>query len=465
MRFIKSITLVIFLVILSAMPAIGSEGGSEMDNLLASVEIPGNANSIEPAAFESGLTDEAGSDSLSLPELLEFAFTENPRIIAARANWQAMVEMYPQATSLPDPKLNVNWSPQPIETREGSFDYAFQIMQMIPNPHRLNLMGDLALTRAEMAKVGYEKKVRDVLTDVMKSYFELGYLHQAIGIAQVNRQYFEQLVEFGNLRYSQDAIGNAELYTAESRLGQAEYEEILLTELLYTEESNLRNLLGVDPDFPIGTISLPHSEPVELDLEILRERVTEYRHELEMAGVSVEIAEVNVSIARSMDDPNFSLGFMYNLIGTSPMSDGMRTSGNDAWGIMFGITIPIWDGKNDARVDQAQAQLENAIANLEDQGNQAYADIERIYWQLQNQRRLVELYRVTLLPEAMTAVELSQTWYEDGQIPFTNLVETTMIMQNFQLATVRAETDYLKSLAELQKLTGIPVFESDEEVE
>jgi outer membrane protein TolC len=156
---------------------------------------------------------------------------------------------------------------------------------------------------------------------------------------------------------------------------------------------------------------------------------------------------------------------MYNVIGTSPMSDGMRTSGDDAWGIMFGITIPIWDGKNDARVDQAESQLVSAIANLEDQGNQAYADIERIYWQLQNQGRLVELYRETLLPEAMTAVELSQTWYEGDQIPFTNLVETTMIMQNFQLATIRAETDYLKSLAELQKLTGIPVFESGQEVE
>ena len=43
------------------------------------------------------------------------------------------------------------------------------------------------------------------------------------------------------------------------------------------------------------------------------------------------------------------------------------------------------------------------------------------------------------------------------------LIETRMVVQNFELATSRAEADYLISLAELQKLTGINVFETNDE--
>jgi hypothetical protein len=76
----------------------------------------------------------------------------------------------------------------------------------------------------------------------------------------------------------------------------------------------------------------------------------------------------------------------------------------------------------------------------------------------------VELYRNVLLPEAISAADLSQTWYEGEQINFSGLIESRMVVQNFQLATVRAEADYLVELIELQRLTGIDVF-GDQSVE
>ncbi len=461
MRIFQVILTVALLLAFSSASAASTEGfpSGEMRNLLASATTPGAGSSQSFSESRPNADEE-----LALRDFIELAFERNPEIQAARASWRAMVEMYPQVTSLPDPNLNLSWFPEPIETRNGSKDFGLQLMQMIPNPRRLDLMGDITLTRAEMARVSYEKTVRDVLTNIMTSYFELGYLQNAIDIAATNKQLFEQLVELGNLEYSNASIGLSELYSAESRLAQAEYEELLLMELLYSERSNMRNLLGVDPDYPVPAVIQPYPQITDLNLEQLRESALDYRHELEMAGISVEIFDLGVSLARTMDDPDFSLGLMYNFIGTSPMDDTMRTSGDDAWGIMVGISIPIWDGRNDAMIDQAEQELESALANLEDQENQAYADVDRLYWRLQNQQRLVELYRNILLPEAITAVELSQTWYENEQIPFSNLVETRMVIQNFQLALARAEADYFKSLAELQKLTGLPVFGDSQEV-
>lgn len=403
-----------------------------------------------------GPTD-AGIEPLNLPELLTAAFNSNPRIARAHMEWRAAVEKYPQMRSWPDPKLNFSWFPQPIETRNGSNDFAVQLMQMIPNPRKLKLKGKRALTMAEMAQVKYEKVVRDVLVDVMVSYYELGYLDAAITIAKANAGLFTQLVELADLRFAQGELGAPELYSAESRLSQAKYELGLLVELRATEAAIMRKRLGLPPDAPIGPVDLPPINPTDLNLETIRTLVLEHRHELEMAGILVDIAGINLSIAKSMREPDFSLGVMYNSIGISPMSEGMFTSGKDAYGIMFGVTIPLWGGKNKARVAEAQSELSAAEANLEEMTNMAGAAADRIFYRLLNQGRLAQLYRDTLLPEAENAAALAQTWYEAGQAPFSQLLESRLVVGNFEFATARAKADYLISLAELGRLAGVPV--------
>jgi cobalt-zinc-cadmium efflux system outer membrane protein len=141
------------------------------------------------------------------------------------------------------------------------------------------------------------------------------------------------------------------------------------------------------------------------------------------------------------------------------MPDNMRTSGEDAFGVMFGVTIPLWGGKNRARIADAESEVDAAKANLENMTNASNAAADKIYWQLRNAGRLVELYRNTLLPEAQKAAALAQTWYEAGQAPFSQMIESRLVVSNFELATARAEADYFKTLAELQRLAGVPVTE------
>ncbi|MDP6507220.1 MAG: TolC family protein, partial [Planctomycetota bacterium] len=47
----------------------------------------------------------AESPAESLQALIQHAYKNSPEIKAARARWQAAIERYPQATSLPDPML------------------------------------------------------------------------------------------------------------------------------------------------------------------------------------------------------------------------------------------------------------------------------------------------------------------------------------------------------------------------
>ena len=402
------------------------------------------------------LANDSKTQPIDLKSLLELAYSGNPQIRAARLEWQADLQMYPQSKALPDPSLTLK---KPLD---GSGNYDLEFMQMIPNPRYLSLRGKKALTMAEMAQVRFEKTVRDVLVDVMKSCYELGYLNQAEKVTKTNRDLFAQLVDLGKLRNAKGEIGASELYSAESRLAQAEYELNLLGELKEAEKASMRKLLGVDVDYPLEDFILPETVIVPLDKDSLRKAVTEHSQELAMAGLSVEVGNTDLSLARSMQIPDFNLGLMYSKMGssmgTNDMGEPTSVGGGDDYTLMFGVTLPIWGGKNKAMVNEARDRKDAAEANYKNQQNTINEETDRLYWKILNLGRLDNLYKDNLLPQARNASQLAQTLYEQNNTEFSGLLETRMVVGNFEIAYARAQADYLQALADLSKLTGSPVW-------
>ncbi|MFH1514375.1 MAG: TolC family protein [bacterium] len=395
------------------------------------------------------------TNAVNLDGLLQISFENNPRIQAARAEWEASIQKYPQARSWPDPQLNSNWV-------NGWNNPGLEIMQMIPYPEKTRLKGKKAVTMAEIAQLSFEKTVRDELVNLIKSYYEIGYLNRAIEITSKNHDLFRQIVELGRIKNSEGTLGANELYAAETRLAQSEYELILLEDLKQTEISNLRKSLGKDTDFIPGEINLPAAIITELDLDSLRKTAKEHRQELGMAGLSVETAEIELSLARALTKPDFSVGFMYNWMGKEMTSgsappDDMSSSPEDNYSVTMGISLPIWSGKNRGRINEAKANLEASKALLKSQSDSTNEAVDRIYYRVKNLSRLLILYRESIVPQTQNAQQIAQTLYEAGEVPFSQLLETRIASQNIEIAGYRAEADYLQAVAELAKILGTPV--------
>jgi outer membrane protein TolC len=423
----------------------------------------GASASSEPESAADGSAGQStvAVEPLDLSTLFNTAFELSPRIAQARAQWQAADQTAPIVSAWPDPSLQFKWFP-------GTGSYEAELMQMIPNPRESSLRGSLASNQAEIARLDYEKTVRDVLIDIKISYYELGYIARAEKIASINRDFLNQLVQESQAKYAEGSIGLSEMSAAESRAAQAEYEVGLLTERLFSEQANMRSLLGLSPGTVIGDAELPDAAPVDLDLNRLRELVKANSQELAIAGLTVDGATTNWNLAKAQNAPDFSVGLMYESMAGSAMPAGetdptMATSSRDNnIAVTFGVTIPIWSGKNNARTAQADAAAEASQAGLEQATNAALADTDRLYWQIVNQQRLVELYRDTLIPQALQAADLAQTWFDSGEIAFSELIEDRLVVRNFQLAGARAEADYLNSLAQLERLIGAPLDSSSQ---
>jgi len=152
----------------------------------------------------------------------------------------------------------------------------------------------------------------------------------------------------------------------------------------------------------------------------------------------------------------------YAGIGQPDVAAPPADSGKDAVGVQFGVSVPLWFGKNKARTAGAQALMRRARASKTARINETNGRIRALYFRLQNASRLVALYRDDLLPQAAQSMEIAETWFRQGESSFSDFVEAQVLWYNFQLSLARARADYEKYMARLERLVGSSVTSKTE---
>jgi outer membrane protein TolC len=193
---------------------------------------------------------------------------------------------------------------------------------------------------------------------------------------------------------------------------------------------------------------------VVYNLEEMYHMAETHQEEIQMAKVQIEKAKSKINLAKYQNLPDFKVGLFYAGIGNPDVTNPPPDAGDDAMGIQAGITIPLWFGKNKSRTLKAKAEMKRAEAAKTARINETSAKIRSIYFQMENSRRLVELYSKELLPQAAKSIEIAETWYQEGQSSFSDFIEAQSVWYNFQLALARAKSDYGKNLARLERLVG-----------
>ena len=394
------------------------------------------------------------SNQIDLPTLIQLAYENNPRIKAARTEWQATVEKFPQVTSLPDPMLMYGYFLRSIETRVGPQRHRFGFSQSFPYPGTLDAAGEVLLKQIQIQEKKYEQTVRDIIVEIKLSYHELAYLEQAVQIVLQNQELLDHIVKITSTRYAQNEATFSDLMKAQSQQAQLSYDLILLRELQEVEQANIRALPDLPPDTALGPpIPLPYVT-VDASLDELYQRTLSQRQELQIAELMSQKAEKAIQLAKMKNKPMFKLDLMTIETGEALMMDA-QDSGKNPWIISLGLSVPLWGAKNSSRVREAELNQQSAVENKQWMEAQVLAMLKKIYFRLENARRLVELYENSLIPQAEKAIEISETWHQEGKPKsIAGLLETQSVWLNFNLARARAIADYLQNLAKLEKLIG-----------
>jgi outer membrane protein TolC len=397
--------------------------------------------------------------NVTLNRLIDYALQSNTKIVEAREAWKATIENRRIATGLPDPQLMFTYFPNPIETRLGPQDWNASLSQAIPYPGKLMKAGDIVDKDSEVARLSLDKSIRDTATNVKVAFYELSYIRNAQKVAAENIKLIEHLRKVGETAYSGNQGALIDIVKAQSQAGQLQYDILLLNELELTEVTNLNSLLNRPPQAAIGALVLPAVQPPVYTLSELYDLAKLNQEEIKMMDALVNKAEINVDLATDQRLPDFKVGVFYAGIGSPDVAQAPEDAGDDAFGVQFGLSIPIWIGKNNSKVNQARAEKARAVAAKKTQVNDTNSNIHSIYFRLQNALRLITLYSDNLLPQAASSMNMAETLFREKQKGFSDFIEAQSTWYNFNLAIARATADYGKYLARLERLIGHRITE------
>lgn len=402
-------------------------------------------------------------DPATVSDLIAHAYDANPGIASARANWRATVEQYRVATGYPDPQLMVTYFPEPIETRLGPQDWNAVLSQMIPFPGKLSRAGEVAAADAEMARVKLDMAARNLAVSIRESFHELAYIRTAKRIAGEELELVNHLRKVSETAHAEDRATLNDVVRAQSQIGQLRYDRILLEELEATEVARLNELLNRPPDAAIGELAAPEIGSPIYSLQEIHDMAEAQREEIRMARLAEDKSAAKRELTRYDNLPDFKVGVFYAGIGEPDAPMPPDDAGRDAVGIQFGVSVPLWLGKNRGRAARDEARLEMARADTTARINETRTRIREVYFRLQNARRLIDLYGDELIPQAMNSMELAETWFREKEASFSDAVEAQSVLYNFRLSLARARADYGQYLARLERLAGRSVTQPAEE--
>ncbi|MGB2600312.1 MAG: TolC family protein, partial [Candidatus Omnitrophota bacterium] len=150
--------------------------------------------------------------------------------------------------------------------------------------------------------------------------------------------------------------------------------------------------------------------------------------------------------------PDVTLGFDYIRVGDGYTN--LSNDGNDAWMGTLAINVPIWADKVGAHLKEKKAAVKASILNYEDVKNKVVFNVEDLYFKITTYWETILLYENALVPQAEQSFNAARTGYETGRVDFLNWLDSERMLLRTRLAYYRAITDYLKSIALLERAVG-----------
>ena len=430
--------------------------------MVLNVLVPREAHGMSQEASTPEQTTDVATlfaETLELPNLIRVAVERSPKISAAKARWQATIEQYPQVTALPDPMLMYGYFLRSVETRVGSQRHRVSFSQAFPYPGTLDAAGEVVKKAIEIESVKHEQVIRDLIVEMKLSYHELAYLQRAVELTRQNHKLIASILAIATTRYAEGKVKLNDVLKAQSQLAQLEYDLVLLKELQRVEHANINGILSVPSTTPLGATAPIAYKPLDVTLANVEKQALAKRQELRIAELTIEKATEGIALAEFQTKPMLKLDLMTIETGKALMLDAPG-SGKNPFSIGIGVTIP-WSGlKNSSKVREAQQNREVVTANRRALEDKTKVALQKIYFRLENARRLIELYETTLIPQAGAAIEVAETWHKEGPKSITGFLETQSVWLNFNLARLRAVADYQQNIARLEQLVGGKIDDS-----
>jgi outer membrane protein TolC len=406
--------------------------------------------------FNGGLLlAQSGPHSVTPEVLVQEALSRNPEVKSRYYRWQSSQAAISPAGTLPDLQVGIALLNLPVNSfafnQEPMTGKQFSLRQKIPFPGKLGLKSDLAQVQSEMEQAFYQEARNQLKAQVRLFYYELFYLTRALDVLEKNLDLLHQVREVAETRYSVGTGLQQDILRIQVELLKMEEQR---ENLLYRRgEINARlnellNRRGSARIVPMDSLSIPVTN---IPLDTLLVQAERYRPLVQAWELQTRQHEKRVALARKQYWPDFTLGVAYTR--REKLVSGY--AGVDFFSAWLTVDVPLYFWRKQRKQVEQQTLLQQTTRwNFRKVLNQVRAEIAVVYQDLQRNRRLVQLYREGILPQAEQSFRSDLSGYRTGKIDFLTLLNSQMVLFNYHQEYYRMVSNLHKQVARLSFLVG-----------
>jgi len=329
--------------------------------------------------------------------------------------------------------------------------HMFMFTENITSRSKRELQYLIASDDAEIQRMAIESRKREVMSlahqafnQLLRSYDQLRIHHDQVRVAQ-------QSIEATRIQYKAGKAMQSDVLKAGIAYSRLAEREILYEQAADSARAQLNTLMGRPPDQPLeveGNYLMLDVLPTQT---MLQELAAANRPELLQLDLMAKQATRKLGLARKGLNPDYSVTAGYMLM---PSGSSHRSG----WIGEFSMTLPWLNReKHDSEIQQAQEEHDAILAEYRKQIAAISREIRESLIRAQSARKIVELYRDTLRPDAANVSKAATVAYQTEQDSLLSVLETQNLSIDVEFALFDALANYEQSIADLERAIGASV--------
>jgi outer membrane protein, heavy metal efflux system len=392
-----------------------------------------------------------GPVKITLDQAIQMALQHNHTLLAARTTIDQSLAEEVTADLRPNPTAFADWDYLPLEPSEWNTSYlhdqteadfglSYLIERGKKRQHRLQAAEDVtAQTRSQVADTE-----RTLTFSVASEFVAVQFAESSLDLAEQDLKSFRETVAISEDQYKVGGISRDDYLKIKLQLLQFEtdYQQAQLARVqgLY----DLRNMLGyesVPADYDVaGSFDYV---PLQAKLEDLQLKALQNRPDLRAAEQGVTAAASAWEVQKSIGKQDVTVQGNYS-----------HVNAINAFSVEVSVPLPIFN-RNQGEIARTRYAITQAQEQAKSADQQVVDDVQDAYAQLEENDRVVGLYRSGYLDIAKEDRDISEYSYRHGGATLLDFLDAERSYRATQLAYRQALASYLTALEQLREAVGV----------
>jgi outer membrane protein TolC len=397
---------------------------------------------------------DAARPAENLATLIDIALANNPELKSSRARWEMFVAKAKQAGALDDPmfmvKLQNMLVRQPLAfNKDPQSAKVLGISQQLPFWGKRAIRQEAAELEAGSYKWAAEERKLELARMVKETWYQIWALDKSLAIIDKNLQLLSDFVTIAETKYSVGQGVQQDIYKAGLEKSKMLEMQISLQQQRRSLEANLNYLLSRPGNTPVGSIpdfSLPR---LSRSPEELHKLALDKRPQIRSLTLLTLKGDASRRLAQKELWPDFNLSLEYMI-----REPSMNDPGDNMFTLGVTFNLPLQQERRRAMLTEATSETSMATDELQALQNTIDFTINDTLAQLERRRKLVELYRGGVIPQAEQSLEAAVIGYRVNKVDFLTLLDGRMNLFTYERELYDSQAEYMMKLAQLEAAVG-----------